>query len=495
MADDALVLAKEQLQAENESKDKLVSIDKGIGTVVSQVTTLNKNMNNFLRDMSLRFLQQKDTADTAASVRGEPRETSSESGFGKLLAALVRSLPALIAGVMGAVAGAVLAQLRAVGFFSKLLGGPQLAALAASIADDLKVRFFVIFDDLRKSLATKLRPLVNVIDDIGVRIFVIFDDIRKSISTRFARIASAADDLGKSKFVTNMTNFLTRLKNLGSFVLGPFVIGLTEVGKILSPIANFFTSAATGTFGKVMGTIRAGFGQVVSVFSRMGAVFQGLAATVGKIFLPITIVMTLIDTVKESMSGFEQEGFIGGVKGAITGLINSLIFMPIDLLKDLVSWALKKLGFEEASKKLDSFSFSDMFSDFIDFLFDLPSRLLSALLPDPTSVVGRMLANTDTGKGLYNFARVDMETGERAELVTRSSMRRAEASEELTDENRSATAMKMEAEGKMGGMNVVDASTSNQSVTNNNQAISMTPPSASNPIDTGGRGLYIPGFI
>ena len=123
--------------------------------------------------------------------------------------------------------------------------------------------------------------------------------------------------------------------------------------------------------------------------------------------------MTLIDTVKGAMAGFEEEGFIGGVKGAIKGLINSLIMMPLDLLKDLISWALDKLGFEEASKSLDSFSFQDMFSDFVDMLFDLPSRMMSALLPDPTGTAGMLLSKTDTGKSLYDFAKVDTATGKR----------------------------------------------------------------------------------
>ena len=40
--------------------------------------------------------------------------------------------------------------------------------------------------------------------------------------------------------------------------------------------------------------------------------------------------------------------------------------MPLDLLKDGISWIAEKLGFENFSGMLDSFSFKDLFSNMVD---------------------------------------------------------------------------------------------------------------------------------
>jgi hypothetical protein len=68
------------------------------------------------------------------------------------------------------------------------------------------------------------------------------------------------------------------------------------------------------------------------------------------------------------MEGWETGGVLGAIGGAIKGLVNSIIMKPLDLLKDGVSWILEKMGFADASKALDSFSFEDMFTKLIDFL-------------------------------------------------------------------------------------------------------------------------------
>ena len=58
--------------------------------------------------------------------------------------------------------------------------------------------------------------------------------------------------------------------------------------------------------------------------------------------------------------------FWGGIFGGLKGAINGLIMMPLDLLKDGISWISEKLGFENFSGMLDSFSFKDLFSNMID---------------------------------------------------------------------------------------------------------------------------------
>ena len=110
-------------------------------------------------------------------------------------------------------------------------------------------------------------------------------------------------------------------------------------------------------FGKVFKGIGGFFNSLRSLFKPV----MTLLKTVGRVVaFPITIIMGIIDAVTGAIEGFKQEGFLGGILGAIGGLARGIIGMPLDLLKDGISWIAGKLGFENFSEMLDSFSFSEM---------------------------------------------------------------------------------------------------------------------------------------
>ena len=73
--------------------------------------------------------------------------------------------------------------------------------------------------------------------------------------------------------------------------------------------------------------------------------------------------MGIIDGIKGAISGFAEEGILGGILGAVGGVLGGLIGMPLDLLKSAISWIAGKLGFENFSEILDSFSFKDGIMD------------------------------------------------------------------------------------------------------------------------------------
>jgi hypothetical protein len=60
----------------------------------------------------------------------------------------------------------------------------------------------------------------------------------------------------------------------------------------------------------------------------------------------------------------------------LTGYFDMMVMKPLDLLKDLVSWAADLFGFENASKWLDSFSFSEMFMAVVDWISAIPQKLV-----------------------------------------------------------------------------------------------------------------------
>ena len=101
---------------------------------------------------------------------------------------------------------------------------------------------------------------------------------------------------------------------------------------------------------------------------------------IGRLFYPFTLVMGIFDTVKGAIAGYEEEGFLGGITGAISGLLNSIVGAPLDLLKDAIGWILGKLGFENAQETLASFSIQDLITDLVMSPIEVLKRMINGLM-------------------------------------------------------------------------------------------------------------------
>jgi len=113
----------------------------------------------------------------------------------------------------------------------------------------------------------------------------------------------------------------------------------------------------------------------------------------GKIFLPITILMSAFDFITGFMEGYEEEGILGGLEGGLTKLFQGLIGMPLDLLKSAVSWILGVFGWDSAEKWLDSFSFSTLIGDMISGMFDMIGKVvdwIKLLFTDPVAALSKL---------------------------------------------------------------------------------------------------------
>ena len=187
------------------------------------------------------------------------------------------------------------------------------------------------------------------------------------------------------KFFKPITDFFTRIKN-SKFIksmmttLDDIWIGIKNFGRrirdFFKPVTRMFAwignlfgggKGGPGVFMKIMNYFNPAKNPVVKGILTFA---KGLGATLGKLFLPITIIMGVIDGVMGFMKGYEEKGdLLGGIQGALTGVVNGLIMLPLDLLKDGLSWILNAVGLESASKWLDSFSFQEMFGELSDVLF------------------------------------------------------------------------------------------------------------------------------
>jgi hypothetical protein len=130
--------------------------------------------------------------------------------------------------------------------------------------------------------------------------------------------------------------------------IGKLFKGDGVFGKAFAKIGNFFKSIKD--FFMKFVTKTKSLSKVFTWMKNIGKVF-------GKFFLPITILMGAFEVVKGFMAGFKKDGIIGGIIGALDGLIDFLVDAPINMIKDLISWLLKKFGFDDAAASMDAFEF------------------------------------------------------------------------------------------------------------------------------------------
>ena len=234
--------------------------------------------------------------------------------------------------------------------------GGLLAGLLAAIAigPALMIGFVEgVFDTLRAAL-----KLVKL-DFISTRLMEKFKN---------SKVFAFLDDLVVRTYVYFDDYIKKPLTNFGTFMKDKF-----------KAIRNFFDP--TGLLAKIFRPLTEGIKTVGGVFAKIGTAFGSLfgafrafGAVLGRIFIPIGIIMSVVDTITGAIDGFTGESgsivdkILGGIFGAYKGLINGLIMMPLDLLKDGISWIAEKLGFENFSEMLDSFSFKDLFSNMMDKL-------------------------------------------------------------------------------------------------------------------------------
>ena len=117
-------------------------------------------------------------------------------------------------------------------------------------------------------------------------------------------------------------------------------------------LKGFFTS-----IGKIGTAIKSG-----------GGVMKLLGKAFSKIFIPLFIITTAVETLLGIFEGYQEDGIVGAIKGGLVALFNALIGWPLNLLKNAVAYIFELFGWDKAAAALDSFDFTSMFSDFVDWV-------------------------------------------------------------------------------------------------------------------------------
>ena len=191
-------------------------------------------------------------------------------------------------------------------------------------------------------------------------------------------------------------------EGLKNFVLSDFWPALKDF--VFSPswdeLATLFKDYTfeMGTISAVVGTWA--IVKIVGIVTKLGAAFTAIAAgltaiggviglgaaATGAVIVAIVagILLTakgLYDAFKSFMDTFKETGSImESIKQAGIEFVSTIIGLPLDLLKNLTSYLLKKLGFEDIAAKLDSFSFEGLINGFLQNVSDFISNMFTAAI-------------------------------------------------------------------------------------------------------------------
>ena len=284
-----------------------------------------------------------------------------------------------------------------------------------------RVRNF--FGNLRTRLAQSFGiTMVNVDPEtqkfqkftLAQRVRSYFGKMRTNLLNSFGlgdeamKAAGAGDDASKMSLMARIkTAFDARFQSILSF-FGLDAASYQKIAKTVDAapgsgggllarlgVAIDNLTAPVRTMISGMRSWMSGAGKALMDFFRpFVGVAGGFAKMIGKFLKPIGVVFSLFDGFKAFQ---DQEGGMWSKLGAgISEAIADFFGAPLDLLKDLVSWAMGKLGFDSGSKVLDSFSFDAIFRDILRSIFGLGGKTadwMMSLIPtgDDIKAFGKKL--------------------------------------------------------------------------------------------------------
>lgn len=289
-----------------------------------------------IQNKKIALLEKIEANTRGIIISSKASKAKGDSDFG------LGGFATAIAVALGAIVGAFRSQLKAIKYFAEIFTPEKMVMSIRKSIASISAGLSMQFDLLKAAMSEKLSGLTKV-----------FDTAIEAIKSVF----TIGEESKIGKFIKSVSSGLSTL-------FAPFVEAFTIIKDFMSGTA----SKAFTVIKDIFSTIGSKFGSFVGVFKKAAVIFE-------KLFFPLTVIMTIWDTVKGAIEGFEKDGIIGGISGAIKGFFNSLILGPADMIKDAIAWLAGVFGFENAKKELESFSFEKIYSDLIDKIFAVPKAL------------------------------------------------------------------------------------------------------------------------
>jgi len=206
------------------------------------------------------------------------------------------------------------------------------------------------------------------------------------------------------------------------------------LGKMFGGITKFFKGKwMTSLFG-ILGSVFTGLMTMAKALPRLVKSALPWIKTGGKFFLnifkklffPVTALFAIFDFVTGFIDEYKETGsIVEGIKGGFESMIHGLIDVPLNMLKDAVSWILSAVGLDEEAAALDSFEFdiagiwrtmADTITGWLGSLFDSLMNLPSLVKDFAIDVISAIPGG---GKLMDYFFGGDEEvdTGRQAEAA------------------------------------------------------------------------------
>jgi hypothetical protein len=363
----------ERLKAEGQlTRNTGTNSLKAVRVELSSQTNILKDMLTIMQAQEARFQLGRAGQDSGSGGGGGPGPRPSprddQGGSNDILSALsalgsLGSLGKLAVLAIGGALGVVIGQFKAIqAVFPKTVGS-------------IVTKFTNFANTVKTMLTTAAVAITTGIRSAGASVVSAITGFGNWVRGLFSTANAAINNLGKA----------------GKLFTGT----ISTIANSIKSIVNVFVSVGKMIFGAVKTVMGLGsvFSSVMSSLNSFFGVVKSVAGVVGKLFAPLAIVLTLFETIQGAIRGFTEGGVLGGIEGAITGFFNSLIFGPLDLVKDLVSWVASKLGFENFSELLDSFSFTELVTKGINAIFsfiDSAWEWVKQLFSDPVGTLKEM---------------------------------------------------------------------------------------------------------
>lgn len=251
-----------------------------------------------------------------------------------------------------------------------------------------KFKIFDKFEDLAKFFGEKWTAIKKVITTGVTEMMASVAEMWTGVKAFFKensivqKVVGFFDEVGKAvKSFFKVDEIIPELKIIGQSLKEIFAGPAEAIANLVKGPLEWIGKL----FGSGGGSILESFMKMFTMFEPIVKLFKSLGTILGKLAVPLQIIMSVFDTVTGALDGWNktQGGFMdklqGAIKGGLTGLLNGLVGGLLDLLKDGLSWILDFFGMKDAAAWLDSFSFSKYIEDGIGMLVDGFANIITGI--------------------------------------------------------------------------------------------------------------------